>query len=310
MSDNRERVFSPLPFLPTARPLMDTPASHSLDVGLATFDEHVIAESHRRPVLVDFWAAWCGPCRVLKPVLEQLATEYAGRFLLAKVDTEAEPQLAAQFGIRGIPLVKAFVDGVQVDEFSGALPPAQVRAFIERLLPSEADLLRQRAVARAAGGDAEGAIEDLQRALDLDPRLERARIDLIGLLLDANRLDDAHALAARLQPLTPRESWAAPVLARLALQPSTGADLGALESRLQANADDHEARLALARQRVAAGHYEAALEHLLELVGRNRRFEDDAGRRTMISIFDLLAAEPAHAELVSRYRRALARALN
>ena len=89
---------------------MDTPAPHSLDVGLASFDEHVIAESHRRPVLVDFWAAWCGPCRTLKPVLEQLAAEYAGRFLLAKVDTEAEPQLAARFGIRGIPLVKAFIE--------------------------------------------------------------------------------------------------------------------------------------------------------------------------------------------------------
>jgi putative thioredoxin len=291
--------------------MTDTPSTHSLDVGLDAFEQAVIEESRRRLVLVDFWAAWCGPCRALKPVLEQLAREYEGRFLLAKVDTEAEPQLAARFGIRGIPNVKAFLDGTPVDEFSGALPLPQVRAFIDRLLPSDAERARLHALAQAAGGDGEAAIASLRTALDLDPRLERARIDLIGLLVEAGRLDEARALAAGLQPLTRHERWAAPVLARLALQPGAEtADPALLESRLAASPDEHETRLALARLHVSAGRHEAALEQLLELVRRDRRHGDEAGRRTMISIFDLLATDPAHAALVSRYRRELARALN
>ena len=290
--------------------MTDDTFPHSIDVGLATFEREVVEASRQRLVLVDFWAAWCGPCRALKPVLEQLAREYAGRFLLAKVDTEAEPQLAARFGIRGIPNVKAFLDGNEVDEFSGALPPGQVRAFVDRLLPSEAERARQRALAQAAEGNGEAAIASLREALALDPRLDRARIDLIGYLLDVDRLDEARALAAELQPFTPREGWAAPVLARLALQPASVADVDALASRLANNPADHESRLALARLLVAATRHEEALGLLLDLVRLDRRFGDDAGRRTMISVFDLLGTDPAHAALVARYRRELARALN
>jgi len=110
--------------------------SHSFDVTAANFKQVVLDAPKNVPVLVDFWATWCGPCRVLKPILEKLADEYQGRFILAKVETDANPELAAQFGIRGVPTVKAFLNGQLVDEFSGALPESQVRTFIDALIPS------------------------------------------------------------------------------------------------------------------------------------------------------------------------------
>jgi putative thioredoxin len=286
-------------------------SEHSLDVGIADFEQAVIDASRTRLVLVDFWAAWCGPCRVLKPVLEKLAAEYGGRFLLAKVDTEAEQALAAQFEIRGIPNVKAFLGGELVDEFSGALPEPQVRAFIERWLPSEAELARQAAVALAAQGDINGALAGLEAALALDPQLDRARIDAIRMLLDAGHPNEAHATAESLSPLSRGEAWAVPVLARLALTAQGDApDTSALQARLAANANDHAARLELAQHAVTAQRYEEALDQLLELVTRDRKFQDEAGRKTMLSVFDLLGSEPRHAELVSRYRKYLSRALN
>jgi putative thioredoxin len=154
-------------------PAMTNPFSFDTDSG--DFEQAVIAASCRVPVLVDFWAEWCAPCRTLKPVLEKLAAEYGGRFVLAKVDSDRNQELAARFGVRGIPNVKAFVDGEMVDEFTGAQSEAQVRAFIERLLPSPAEpLARCRSRRPAPRAILEVACSLLDDALALDPANQAA----------------------------------------------------------------------------------------------------------------------------------------
>ncbi len=136
----------------------------AFDVDAANFQQVVMEGSHATPVVIDFWAPWCGPCKALKPILEKLAEDYQGKFILARIDSDQNPSLAAQFGVKGIPAVKAVVDGQIVDEFSGALPEGAVRAFLDRLVPSPADVLRAQAVALRESGDMEGALATIGQA--------------------------------------------------------------------------------------------------------------------------------------------------
>ena len=140
-------------------------AANVIEVGMENFREVVLEGSKKAPVVVDFWAPWCAPCRALTPVLEKLAREYDGKFTLAKINSDQNQQLAAEFGVRGIPAVKAVVDGQLVDEFTGALPESQVRAFLERVVPSSAELVRKQALERMASGDDVQALELLDQAL-------------------------------------------------------------------------------------------------------------------------------------------------
>lgn len=282
---------------------------HSIDVDDAGFQQEVIEQSFQQPVLVDFWAPWCGPCRSLKPILEKLADEYGGRFRLAKVNSDDNPAASQQFGVRSIPNVKAFVNGELVDEFLGAQPESAVRDFIDGLLPGPADLKRQEAHALLAAGDAAGAVFLLEEALTLEPRSDRIRVDLAFALFSAGRADAAAAALDRLGPLAAQDPGLAPDIARvrLAIGAAAGGDVATLEARIAADAGDLDARLALARLLVAQGSPEPGLEQLLEIIRRDRKFGDDVGRRTMVQVFDLLGpADP----LVPRYRRALAAALN
>ena len=144
-------------------------SEHALDVGLADFQQHVLEESRRRPVVVDFWAPWCEPCKSLKPILEKLAGEYGGKFLLVKINSDDNQDLATRYGVRGIPSVKAFINGEQADEFSGALPESEVRAFLDRLIPSPADELRKEAAELRLAGDMTAALQKLADASRLDP---------------------------------------------------------------------------------------------------------------------------------------------
>jgi putative thioredoxin len=222
------------------------------DVDELSFERDVLQRSHEVPVVVDFWAAWCAPCRALGPVLERLAEEADGAWALAKVDVDRNPGLASFFGVQGIPAVRAFKDGREVGQFTGALPEAQVRRWLEQLGPSRADQAFDEGARAEAGGDAEGAASCYRRALDLDPGHAPARAALARVELEVRSASlDEHALRARVDA-DPADVEAVAGLA----------DLEASRGRLEEAFD----RL-LAAVRVTAGEpRERARLHLLGLL--------------------------------------------
>jgi putative thioredoxin len=259
------------------------------------------------PVLVDFWAPWCAPCRVLKPVLEKLAGEYQGRFLLAKVNSDEHPQLSAQFGVRGIPNVKAFVDGKLADEFTGALPESGVRAFIDRLIPTPGEKLRRTARAFFDQGNFDAAERHLRDALELETANQEARLDLVELLLAKDSHAEADALLAPI-PERERSERGDKLYSVLALWKRSQQlpAMGELEARLAAHPDDLSSRLALGERLIADKRYESALAALLEVVRRDRGALRTGARKLMVEVFNLAEDQ---ADLVSEYRRLLAGAL-
>lgn len=286
------------------------------DVTPDQFQSRVIETSHRLPVLVDFWAPWCGPCRVLMPLLARLAAEYGGKFFLAKVNTDGAPELAATYGIRGIPAVKLFRNGNVVDEFVGVQPEPAIRAILDRHIPRESDETIDRALSLAVAGQRTEAIALLREAAAREPTYDRAKIELVRLLTTPMEDEDArmHLSEARrtLDSLSIRagaDPEVEALRARLTLleaaaDPRSTEDL---ERTITAQPDDHEARYRLAARLALTNRAEAALEHFLDLVRRDRHFGDDAGRKGLVATFQLLGSRDT---LVTKYRGLLARALH
>jgi putative thioredoxin len=265
------------------------------------FESVVIDGSFDHPVLVDFWADWCAPCKGLMPILAKLATEYGGKFILAKVNTEEEQALAAHFGIRSLPTVQLFKSGQPVDQFMGALPEAQVREFLERHLPRAGDGLLVQAQGMIAAGKLDQAAKLIERVRVEDPTNTRVALAEVQLAAARGDLTGANDLLARLPIELAKDPEAMALRGQLHFAGVLdGAPAPAvLQARLEANADDSEARYQLAAHQVLAGDFAGALEGLLALMKRDRGYGDDAGRKGMVAIFDLLGGQ---GELVSRYR--------
>jgi putative thioredoxin len=282
-----------------------------MDTTLATFENDVIEASRQLPVLVDFWASWCAPCKTLGPMLEKLESEYANSWKLVKVDSEANPELSAHFQVRSIPFVVAFVDGQPVDKFVGALPESELRAFIDRLLPDQGETERRAAAAAREEGRNAQAYDHLQAALALDPGYDDARLDMIEMLLADDKLADAQREAGLLSPKTTQGIDARFNAIKTRLDASAAVSelppADALEQRIAANPADLDARFDLASRLIATGQYGDALDQLLAITVRDRQYREDIGRKTMLSVFELAADQPA---LVSQWRRKLSAALN
>jgi putative thioredoxin len=268
------------------------------------FSEKVLARSAERPVVVDFWAPWCAPCRVLGPVLEAEVGALGGRVQMVKVNTDESPSLAAQFNIQGIPAVKAFRDGRVVAEFVGARPVPFVRHWLAGLAPSPAVASLAAATAAAQEGKRAEAEAALRPLLD-DPEVrDQARVSLARLLLEAGRASEVPPLLTGIDPRSPAAD-ALPALERLlAFADEASAAGGEDKARAQVESDprDLEARYDLASALAARGDFAGALEQFLEVVSRNRKFRDEGARLAMLAIFDLLGNDH---DLTQDFRRRL-----
>ena len=271
------------------------------DADAASFQSQVMDASHRVPVLVDFWAEWCAPCRVLAPVLEKLADEFQGRFLLVKLNTDQEQEIAHQFGIRSLPTVKLFKDGAVVDEFLGAQPESQVRGLLERYVPRRSDEARTRASALRDQGQLTQARAVLEEAHAGDPGNHRVIPDLANVLLDLGERDLTRDLLDSLPSGVKSEAQARIAMGRLMFAELTATSPPAdeLQRAIEVDPRDLESRYLLGATHMDHGEYEAALDQFMEILRSDRAFNDDAGRKALLSVFDMLGHDHP---LVGRYR--------
>lgn len=254
------------------------------------FQEDVIESSRTTPVLVDFWAPWCGPCRVLGPTLERLAQESEDKWKLVKVNTDENPEVSARYGIRGIPAVKLFVDGEVVDEFTGALPEYAVKQWLEKAIPSESKKRVERAEKEMAAGNRDEAQKLLETTVSEEPSNSKARVLLAQLLA----FDDPE----RSVDLVTDSAFAGPGYIQIEEAVKTVARLFNVDGELPDGAGREAYRAGIDAMR--AGRYETAVQNFIEVIGKDRYYDDDGARKACVALFTLLGNDhPA----VANYRR-------
>ncbi len=273
-----------------------------IDITLQNFEAELITASQQRPVLLDIWAPWCGPCRTLGPMLEKLETAYAGRFGLAKLNSDDVPEIATQlsqmFGVRSIPFCVMFVGGQPVDGFVGAIPEAQIREFLDKHVPPGEMLEAEADVAEAqdlmAEGDLEAALGKLAHAVQTDPSNDTARFDYVKALLELGLVDEARESFAPVatkaaDTLTPSPRLAALATWLTAFDAAAGADPAALQAAIATNKRDFDARFTLAQTHLAGQRFTEAMDELLEIIMRDKAWMDQAARKAYVAILELLS---------------------
>jgi len=280
-----------------------------IEVSSDNFQQEVIEKSKNIPVLVDFWADWCNPCRALMPILARLAEEYQGQFILAKVDTEANRGIAEQERIRSLPTVRMYKFGESVEEFNGALPEQSVRAFIDKHLPNEADTLFHQALQALANGDVQASLNQLQTVLEKNDAHLGARVAIAKIMVETGKLDEAEQQLAKVSIADSEDDGVQELKTQIvfARMLETAPPIKELQAKLESDPNDTHTWYLAGIHYASAKEYEVALEAFINVIKLDKNFEENAARKAILQIFSLLGES---GPLVNRYRVKMANALN
>lgn len=288
---------------------MNSVAEYIIETTQSSFERDVLQGSHQHLVLVDFWAAWCAPCKALTPILENLLAQYAGQVYLAKVNTDQQQELAARYSVRSLPTVFLFRNGEAVDQFMGVQPESVIKRLLDKHVVRKSDKLLGQAITLFDSGETESAMSLLEVTVAEDPTNDRPKFTLSRWLLDSQRYDEAKAVLDSISRDGKDEMEYRTLIARLefGLTAEPVHSTEDLIRSIEQDADNLQARLQLAHQFIQGEKLAEALDQLIEIIKRDKTFGNDAPRQTILKIFDLAGGK---GELVSQYRSLLAQALN